>query len=171
MKRVLCLFAGLCLLPLSIPSCGYHLGGVISAKMEGVKSVAVEMFANDTEYPIAGALQTTAITNALQTDGAFELLSPTTADAVITGSVSGVDISRSLVDWRDSNLSLEFRITVHVSYKVTRKSDGKVLAQGSASGSGTYYNTGGNTQAGRDAAISYGTRRAAEAIVAALTCA
>lgn len=169
MKRVLCLFAGLCLLPLSLPSCGYHLGGVVSAKMEGVKSVAVEMFGNNTEYPLAGTLFTTALTNDLQTDGTFELLSPTTADAVVTGAVTGVSITRSLVDWRDANLSREFRVSVRVQYKVTRRSDGKVIASGTVTGSGNYYNSGGNVQAGREAAISYGTRRAAEAIVDSLT--
>ncbi len=169
MKRILSLLVGLCLLPLSVPSCGYHLGSVVSPKMDGVKSIAIEMFDNTTEYPIAGALVTTSVGNAIQTDGAFKLLSPTTADATITGSVSHVNISRSMVDWRDSNLSREFRVTVNVTYCVTRTSDGTVLAKGVASGSGTYYNAGGNTLAGREAALSYGTRLAADAIVESLT--
>ncbi len=169
MKRIICLLVGLCLLPLSVPSCGYHLGGLVSARMKGVKSVAVEMFENNTDYPVAGVLLTTAVANTLQTDGAFELLSPTTADAVITGSITNVEVSRSLVDWRDTNLSLELRLTVTVQYTVTRRSDGKLLATGQTSGSGTYYNGDVNIQSGREAAMSYAVRRAAEAIVESLT--
>lgn len=167
MKRLLCL--GLGLLTLSLGSCGYHAGGLVNKKLEGVKTFYVTMFDNLTTYPNAGMLMTSAIGNSLQTDGTFRMAAPGVADVEISGSVSNVTIERSLVDWQDTHLSLEFRITMQVDYKVKRVSDGKVIKVGTASGDGSYYNTGGNVQSGRDAALSYAARNVAEEIVASFT--
>lgn len=167
MKRLLCL--GLSLLTLSLGSCGYHAGGLVNKKLEGVKTFNVTMFDNLTTYPNAGMLATSAIGNSLQTDGTFRMAAPGAADVVISGAVTTITIQQSLVDWQDTHLSLEFRITMQVDYKVKRVSDGKVIKEGIASGDGTYYNTGGNVQSGRDAALSYAARNVAEEIVASLT--
>ncbi len=167
MKRLLCL--GLGLLTLSLGSCGYHAGGLVNKKLEGVKTFYVSMFDNFTTYPTAGMLATSAIGNSLQTDGTFKMASPGTADVEISGAVTNVTIEQSLVDWQDTHLSLEFRITMQVDYKVKRISDGKVIKEGCVTGDGSYYNTGGNVQAGRDAALSYAARNVAEEIVASFT--
>ena len=167
MKRLLCL--GLSLLTLSLGSCGYHAGGLVNKKLEGVKTFYVTMFDNLTTYPNAGMLATSAIGNSLQTDGTFRMAAPGSADVEISGTVTTITIEQSLVDWQDTHLSLEFRITMQVDYKVKRVSDGKVIKEGSASGDGSYYNTGGNVQSGRDAALSYAARNVAEEIVASFT--
>lgn len=167
MKRLLCL--GLGLLTLSLGSCGYHAGGLVNKKLEGVKTFYVTMFDNFTTYPNVGMLMTSAIGNALQTDGTFRMAAPGAADVEISGSVSNVTIEQSLVDWQDTHLSLEFRITMQVDYKVKRVSDGKVIKEGCATGDGSYYNAGGNVQSGRDAALSYAARNVAEEIVASFT--
>ena len=167
MKRLLCL--GLGLLTLSLGSCGYHAGGLVNKKLEGVKTFYVTMFDNLTTYPNAGMLMTSAIGNSLQTDGTFRMAAPGVADVEISGSVTNVTIEQSLVDWQDTHLSLEFRITMQVDYKVKRVSDGKVIKEGTASGDGSYYNAGGNVQSGRDAALSYAARNVAEEIVASFT--
>ncbi len=168
MKRLLPLI--LCFFTLLIlSSCGYHLGGTVNAKLKGVKTIAVTMFDNNSEYPDLGFQVTTAMGNALQTDGTFTMAPPSSADVIVSGSVSGVDVRRSLIDGRDTHLARELTMKVYVSYTITRRKDGKVLVKGRANGDGSYFNTGGNTQAGRAAALSYASRRAAGMVVDLLT--
>ncbi len=168
MKRFLLL--ALCLLPLTgVTSCGYHAGGLVNPRMQGVSTFAVNMFDNVTTYPELGQLVTSAVGNELQSDGTFKMAAPSSADVVIRGSVTSASLSRTLVDWQDTNLSRELRVRVHVSYEVIRRSTGEVIRKGRATGDGTYFNTGGNTLTGRSAALSYGARQAASAIVDQLT--
>lgn len=167
MKRLLCL--GLGLLTLSLGSCGYHAGGLVNKQLEGVTTYCVTMFDNLTVYPSADMLMTSALGNALQTDGTFRMAAPGVADVEISGAVTNVTIEQSLVDWQDTHLSLEFRITMQVDYKVKRVADGRIIKEGSVSGEGSYYNTGGNVQSGRDAALSFAARNAAAEIVASFT--
>ena len=167
MKKSHAIALALCaLLP---ASCGYHLGGTVRADMEGMKTYSVSMFENHTVYPNVAMQVTSAIGNALQGDGAFEVAPASAADFTVSGTVKSVELERKLVDWRDSYLSLEVGVYVIVDYTVTDNRSGKVLSSGELRGEGSYFNTGGNTQTGRDAALSYASRQAAESLVETLT--
>jgi hypothetical protein len=79
----------------------------------------------------------------------------------------GYDINYDLLERYETvtGISLEIGVTVSVDYKVTDNRNGEVIMHGTVNGEGSYFNTGGNTQAGRDAALSYASRKAAELIV------
>ncbi len=114
MKRFLLL--ALCFLPLTgVTSCGYHVGGLVNPRMEGVSTFAVNVFDNETTYPELGQLVTSAVGNELQSDGTFKMAAPSSADVVVRGTVTNASLSRALVDWRDVNLSRELRVRVYVS--------------------------------------------------------
>lgn len=167
MKKILAIALSLCaLLP---TSCGYRLGGVVRADMEGMKTYSVSMFENQTVYPNVAMQVSSAIGNALQGDGAFTVAPASAADFTVSGTVKSVQLNRKLVDWRDSYLSLEVGVYVFVAYTITDNRTGKVLTKGELRGEGSYFNTGGNTQTGRDAAISYAARQAADELVERLT--
>lgn len=155
----------LCLLTLALASCGYRMGGVVNPKMEGMKTFSISMFDNHTTYPNVAFQVTTAASSELQADGAFRMAPASSADFTVSGAVTDVSYERLLVDSEDTYISLEIGVTVSVDYKVTDNRNGEVIMHGTVNGEGSYFNTGGNTQAGRDAALSYASRKAAELIV------
>ena len=167
MKKILTYSA--VLLPLLLGSCGYTLGGFVRADMKDMKTFSVNMFANKTLYPNVAMQMTTAVGVAMQKDGTFEMASSGSADFSVSGAVTGVEYERLLVDWRDSYQSLEVGVKVSVSYTITDNRNGKVVTSGELEGEGSYFNTRGNPQVGRDAALSYATRRAAAQLVDRLT--
>ncbi|MDO5473407.1 MAG: LPS assembly lipoprotein LptE [Akkermansia sp.] len=167
MKRLFQL--SLCALPLVLGSCGYQLGGLVNGQLEGMKTFNINMFDNHTTFPNVAMQVTSALGNAMQTDGTFTVASPSEADFSVSGAVTSVNYNRLLVDSADSYLSLEIGVVVSATYTVTDNKTGKVIKSGSVSETGSYFNAGGNTLAGRDAALSYAARKAAGAVVDQLT--
>lgn len=161
MKRCLtfALAAGL------LSSCGYHLGGVKPAAMQDMNTFCVEMFDNETVVPNVAVQMTTALTDAVQRDGTYTLAPRDKADFRITGTVYHVVRNSLSNDYFDAYRSLELAVNVQVKYAVTDNRTGKVVTQSSVSGQGTHFNDEGNVQSSMDSALSYATRRAAEAIV------
>ena len=167
MKKLLQLTA--LLAPLALAACGYKLGGFVSPQMTGMKTFSVNMFENHTVYPNMGMQITSSIGNAMQTDGTFRMAVPSNADFTISGAVRNVKYERLLTDWRDSYQSLEVAVNIDVEYRIVNNKTGETISSGSVTGTGSYFNTGGNTQLGRDAALSFATRKAADQLVARLT--
>ncbi len=151
--------------------CGYHLGGVKSRAMAKVDTICVDMFDNKTLYPNVAIQVTTALTETMQRDGAFRMASPERSDAVVRGSVISVASSSLRTNSRNTYLSAEIGLTVHVRYFVIQTATGRVLARGEVSAEGSYFNddANGNVQTARDTALSYATRQAADQIVQKLT--
>ncbi len=151
--------------------CGYHLGGVKSRSLQKVDSLCINMFANNTLYPNVAMQLTSALTENMQRDGVFRLASPELCDAVLSGYVSSVTSSALRTNSRNTYLSTEIGLIVHVRYTVTAASTGRVLTRGEVSAEGSYFNddANGNIQTARDSALSYATRQAAEQIVQKLT--
>lgn len=167
MKRIFTLLA--CALPLVTTSCGYKLGGLVNGDMEGMKTFDITMFENQTNYPHVAMQVTTALADALQSDGTFRMVSPSKSDFTVSGKVTSVQASSLTRNPDDSYLSLEIGLEVHVSYSITDRKTGKVIKTGSVNGEGSYFNTPGNVQAAREAALSYAARLAAHELVDELT--
>ncbi len=138
--------------------------------MAKVDTVCVDMFTNSTFYPNVAAQTTTALTEAIQRDGAFRLASPSQCSAVLSGNVSSVVSSVLRTNSRNTYLSAEIGLTVHVDYVVTEAATGRIITKGEVTGEGSYFNDDtGNVQTARDSALSYATRLAADQIVQKLT--
>lgn len=155
---------------LSLVSCGYHLGGLKPASMKDMDTFCVNMFTNHTLQPMVSVQFTSALTDTMQRDGTYTMAQPSKADFSLSGSVS--EISRRSVrsDYRDSYLSREIELQVHVDYKVTDLKTGKVVRSGSTTGRSSYFNDSEvSAQSAVDSALSYAARRAAENVVVNLT--
>ncbi|HEY8990932.1 MAG TPA: LPS assembly lipoprotein LptE, partial [Luteolibacter sp.] len=88
--RPLLLLSAACL-----TSCvGYQLGGVKPKSLAKVQTIAVPMFANDTQHPRAEALATSAVTSAFTQDGTYRIASREKADAVLEGHVRRIDYTQ-----------------------------------------------------------------------------
>ncbi len=153
-----------------LPGCGYHLGGVKSRALEGVHTVCINMFANESLYPYVAIQLNAALGEQLQRDGVFRLASPSNCDAVLSGAVVSVSAGSLRTNSSNTYLSAEIGLTVNVSYTLTDTRSGKVLSHGEVSAEGSYFNSGSdNVQTARDSALSYATRLAAEQIVQNMT--
>lgn len=157
------------MLPLFTASCGYQLGGLVNGDMKDMKTFDVTMFENQTNYPLVAMQMTTALADALQSDGTFRMVAPSQSDFSVSGKVTSVSASSLTTNPDDTYLSLEIGLTVHVQYTITNRKTGKVIKTGTVSGQGSYFNTSGNAQSARESALSYATRLAADELVGVLT--
>jgi hypothetical protein len=154
---------------LALVSCtGYHLGGVKPASLAGVKSIAVPMFANDTQHPRASALATSAVANALIQDGTYRISTVDKADAVLEGELKRIEY-RSIRGSRfDSAYPEELSNTVTIDWILRDAKDPtKVLAKGNAKGVSQLF-VSANLQTARNNALPEALDRASEALVSRL---
>ncbi len=159
-----------CLCGISLLSgCGYHLGGLRCDELKDMDTFCVNMFSNYTTQPNVAMQMTTALTNALQRDGSFRMASPSECDFKVDGTVTRILRSSLTTDSDDTYVSSEIGLTVYVSYTVTDCSKNEVIVDGETSAQASYFNTEGNAQTSRAAALSYATRKAADNIVYQLT--
>ncbi len=167
MNAVKTIACALCALFLA--SCGYHLGGLKNGRVKDVNTCCVHMFGNLSFYPFAAMQMTSALTDALQCDGTFSLTSPKEADMSIEGEIANVSLSSVRTNIYDTYVSDEVRLTVAVNYRAVRSDTGEKLTSGVVRESVTCFLELGNVESGKEDAISYAVRKAADRIVEQLT--
>ena len=106
---------------LALTSCGYHLGGMKPAKMEDMHTFCVEMFENNTVQPSVGVYMTTAVTNAMQSDGTYRLAPRNEADFIVKGTVSHISRDSLTTSTKDSYISTQIGVTAHVEYELVNR--------------------------------------------------
>jgi hypothetical protein len=112
---------------------GYSLGPVKPAKFEGIESIAVPLFKNETLEPRSAPMLTNSVVAQLQTDGTYKVASLNNADAIFEGTFKQVE-RRQLRSARFDTL-----VTRELNYRVVcdwvlRTPDGTVLAEGTEYG-------------------------------------
>lgn len=171
MKRILSLcsaaFGALLFSACSLPL--YTMGGLKPADMQEMQTFRVEMFANHCSQPTAGMLLTTALTDSMQRDGTYRLASVSQADFTVSGEVTHLSRESLLTDAKDSYLSREVGLTLHVRYTVRNARTGAVVREGTVQGESSYFSDMSNVQSSLNSALSYAARRAAENITNDLT--
>ena len=84
------------LVSLSLGGCaGYHIGDVKPHYLEGVRTIAVPTFRNETYQPRMEVLMTNTVIKQLQQDGTFQITTEDKADAVLRGRSMASRASRS----------------------------------------------------------------------------
>lgn len=151
---------------LLLGSCGYHVGAFRSPRMGINRTFCVNMFENTSFYPMAGMQMTSALTDALQSDGSFRMAPRGNSDVTVSGKVVSVVATSLRTNALDSYVSDEVNLTVTVEYQVTENSTGKVLMKGAVQESASCANQIGNVQSARDDAVAWAVRQAADRIVA-----
>lgn len=159
----------LSLIALSFASCaGYQLGGSKPPSLAGVKTVAVPMFVNGTQEPRAEALATTAVTNALVSDGTYRLADRSRADAVLEGTLSSIRYSSLRGSRLDSLLAEELTNEVRIEWTLRDAKDPtKILASGSSVGQSSFF-VDSNLQTARRNALPDAFGRAGTNLVSRL---
>lgn len=154
---------------IALSSCGYHLGGMKPAKMEDMHTFCVEMFENNTVQPSVGVYMTTAVTNAMQSDGTYRLAPRNEADFIVKGSVSHISRESLTTSTKDSYISTQIGVTVHVQYELLNRKTGAIISKGSESEQASYFNQDGSTITAMESALYYATTRVADDIVLNIT--
>ncbi len=165
MKSLLLPFAA----ALALASCaGYQLGGLKPKQLDGVRGIAVPMFANDTAHPRAEALATSAVTDAFVQDGTYRLATRDRADAVLEGTLSRIEYSSLRGSRRDTLLPEELTNRVSLRWVLRDAKDPtRVLARGTSTGSSQLF-VDSNLQTARNNALPDALERAGEALVSRL---
>lgn len=162
MKAIALLLPGVLL----VSCAGYRLGGSKPAGMAGVETVAVRMFANDTQHPRAEVIATSAVATAISQDGTYRMVPEGQADAVLEGRIKSIHYtairSRRLDTLRPEELAGE----VTLEWTLTRSGEPPaLLGTGEVLGTSTFF-VDRDLQTARNNALPDAMERAAEAMVA-----
>jgi hypothetical protein len=154
---------------LSLVSCaGYQLGNIKPASLAKVNTIAVPMFANATLHPRAEALATSAVANAFVQDGTYRLARSDNADAILEGTLSGIEYSTIRGTRYDTLLPEELANTVQIEWTLRDARDPtKILASGKSSGKSQLF-VSSNLQTARNNALPEALERAGENLVSRL---
>lgn len=154
-----------CLLGGLMSACSrYSLGGIKPQALKEVESLHIEMFQNATYYPRAEVLLTSAVNEAIASDGSYQLKPESSANATIKGRINNISLQQIRSQRYDTYQSLQTEMVVEVQYQVVRNTDQKVLKHGSITCRSEYFNLG-NEQSDRWNAFSFAARRSAGMIV------
>lgn len=154
---------------LALTSCaGYHLGGAKPARLAGVRSIAVPVFANRTLEPRVEVLATNATVTALSVDGTYRIAPVGRADALLEGTVDRIEYSQLRSRRFDTLRPSELGNEVVIAWALKDARDPtKVLARGTARGTSRFF-LGDNVQTARTNALPDAVRNAANSIASQL---
>jgi hypothetical protein len=132
------------LIPLLFSGCaGYHVGSIQPHFMEGIQTIAVPTFRNETLIPHIEVLSTDTVIRQIQEDGTYKVASSLdTADAVLEGEIMSVIRRPSRTVIGDVQATQEFDMTLEIHYKIIRKATGETVDDKNATGSTSFFVSG-----------------------------
>jgi hypothetical protein len=132
------------LLCLLLSGCaGYHLGATRPHFMEGIHSIAVPTFRNETLIPRIEVLVADTVIRQIQQDGTYKVASSADdADAVLEAEILQVARRPSRTVLNDVQATEEFAMTLVVHYKIIRKATGETVDDKNAIGTTTFFVSG-----------------------------
>jgi hypothetical protein len=132
------------LMPLLFSGCaGYHLGAIQPHFMEGIHSIAVPTFRNETLIPNIEVLCTDTLIRQIQEDGTYKVASSLgDADAVLEAEISSVIRRPNRTVIGDIQATEQFQLTLTIHYRIIRKATGETVDNKNASGSTTFFVSG-----------------------------
>ena len=160
----------LCAAALVLNGCaGYHVGPIPPKFMDGVHTVAVPTFHNQTLLPRVEVLAADSVIKELQRDGTFKVTSADTADVIIQGTITNLDRHQARALRSDVSGSREFTLTVSVDYTITKRDTQEELDSGSVRGSTSFFVSGNDVNQDERQAIPLAMENAAVHLVTQVT--
>lgn len=140
------------LLALLLAGCaGYHIGPIKPKAMEGIESIAVPSFKNDTLHPRLEVLLADGIIKQLQQDGTYRVASEETADAILEGKLLHIRRRAARSVRGDTWVTKEFVLTVTLEYKLMRRDTGASIKDATVTGQTSFFVDGDIQQNERQA--------------------
>jgi outer membrane lipopolysaccharide assembly protein LptE/RlpB len=162
-------FVAVLLAALGLSGCaGYHIGNVKPHYLEGINSIAVPTFHNQTFQPHIEVLLTNTVIKQLQQDGTFRIANIHDADATLKGTIQA--IGRTPVRSVRGNVlaTTEFNLTITVSYTLVDRS-GRTLTGPSTVAGTTSFFVGSDVTADQRQALPLATEDLAVRLTSALS--
>jgi lipopolysaccharide assembly LptE-like protein len=118
---------GVALAALSILSCGYHTGGKADLVPKTVQTIAVPAFTSlSTRYMLTDILPREIGREFMARTRFHIVYDPNTADAILTGTITGVGIYPTVSD-PTTNKATSIRISVSLAASLVERTTGRVL--------------------------------------------
>ena len=153
---------------LAMTSCtGYRLGADQPAIMEGVKTIAVPVFRNDSSIPRSAVLITNRVVRQFQVDGTYSIVDTSRADAIVRGTIRPVRRQQLRNDKFNVLRTIEQEVRLVLDYSVETRS-GAVLTTGTVEGSTSAF-LDSNFQRSESQALDEAAARLAEDLVSRLS--
>lgn len=131
---------------------GYKIGPIKPKYMQGVNSIAIPVFRNETLIPRIETLVSDTIIRQMQQDGTYRVAgSSDNADAIMEGDIKEVRRrpSRSVVG--DVQTTQEFSMTLVIHYRLVRRATGEELDNRDVTGQTSFFVSGDVNQDERQA--------------------
>ena len=153
---------------ISLNSCaGYHLGADRPAVMEGVRSLAVPVFRNDSSIPRSAVLITNRVVRQFQVDGSYRIDDTSRADAILRGTIRPVKRLQLRNDKFNTLRTIEQEVRLFIDYSVETRS-GAVITTGTVEGASSAF-LDSNFQRSEYQALDEAAARLAEELVSRLS--
>ena len=153
---------------LAFTSCaGYRFGADQPAVMEGVKTIAVPVFRNDSTIPRSAVLITNRVVRQFQVDGAYRIVDTSRADAIVRGTIRPVRRQQLRNDKFNVLRTIEQEVRLVLDYSVETRS-GAVITTGTVEGSTSAF-LDPNFQRSESQALDDAAARLAEELVSRLS--
>lgn len=121
---------------------GYHIGPVKPARLEHIKTIAVNNFKNDTLEPRVEVLLANAVIKQIQQDGTYRVTDESTADAVLEGSLDEIRRRPSRNVRGNVLQTREYTLQIRVHYKLKERGTGKLLDDRVVNGTTSFFVSG-----------------------------
>ena len=108
---------------LGIAGCGYRIGNINPD--DPIKKIAIPTFKNSSSEPGIQTRATSTIITRFQIDGAYEVVEPGQADAVLHGDIVGY--YRDALRFTENDVTREYRLTVQVSLELVDARTGDLI--------------------------------------------
>jgi hypothetical protein len=131
------------LLGLLLTGCaGYKIGPIQPKFMEGIRTIAVPTFHNETLEPRVEVLLATGLIKQIQQDGTYQVASEKDADAIVQGTLMAIR-RRPARSVRSNTLQTkEYTLELKCQFTVTNRATGAILDQETINGYTSFFVTG-----------------------------
>ena len=123
-----------------LSSCaGYNLGNFKPQAFEGVNSLGVPTFKNETLEPRIETLVTNAVIKQIQQDGTYSVDKDEAADAILEGTITKIERRRARSVRGNVIATREFDIVLFINYTVTDRVSGRTLLSRTVRGDTSFF--------------------------------
>jgi len=126
---------------------GYHIGPIKPAKFDGISSIAVNNFKNDTLQPRVEVMLANSVIKQIQQDGTYKVADESKADALLHGTLEEIRRRPSRFVRGNVLQTREYTLQIRVRYKLTQRGTGKLLDERTVSGTTSFFVSGSGSVA------------------------
>lgn len=133
------------LVALLFTSCaGYKVGPIQPKFMEGIRTLAIPSFKNDTLEPRVEVSLANAMIKQFQQDGTYQIVDEKNADAIIVGTLERIERRPARSVRGNVLLTKEYNLELKCRLQVVNRVTGAIIDTRGANGTTSFFVTGSN---------------------------